>query len=200
MENDVRLAAAGDLAAFEKIYHTYYRRVFSRCLRMTRSVSESEDLTQDIFVQLFRKLKTFRGESSFTTWLHRLTINVVLMHFRKTSRRLEQASEDIELASEPVQTRGSWTRLQVMDRLSLDEAIRQLAPGYRAVLVLHDVEGYEHKEIAEIIGCSEGTSKSQLHKARMRLRQFLTKRPAAQQDCPETSLRSLQMNAQPTTC
>jgi RNA polymerase sigma-70 factor (ECF subfamily) len=200
MEEDVRLAAAGDLAAFENIYRTYYRRVFSRCLRMTRNVSESEDLTQDIFVQLFRKLKTFRGESSFTTWLHRLTINVVLMHFRKTARRLERATEDIELSSEPVLTKGSWTRLPVMDRLSLEEVIRQLSPGYRAVLILHDVEGYEHKEIAQILGCSEGTSKSQLHKARMRLRSFLTKRPAIEHDCADASLRSLPMNAQLTAC
>src|SRR5689334_6802456 len=96
MERDVQLAASGDMAAFERLYQTYYRRVFSRCLRMTRNVSDSEDLTQDIFVHLFRTLKSFRGESTFSTWLHRLTVNAVLMHFRKQTRKLDKAVEDIE--------------------------------------------------------------------------------------------------------
>ena len=173
---NVQRAAAGDIAAFEDIYRTYYRRVYSRCLRMTRSVPEAEDLTQDVFVQLFRKLKTFRGESSFSTWLHRITVNAVLMHFRKPVTKMEQTTEDGADPNELLNERQGFIRTSVVDRISLDEAIQQLAPGYRAVFILHDVEGYEHSEIGEILGCSAGTSKSQLHKARIRLRQALRKR------------------------
>jgi RNA polymerase sigma-70 factor (ECF subfamily) len=175
-EENVRLAAAGDLKAFEDIYKTYHRRVYSRCLRMTRNVSEAEDLTQDVFVQLFRKLKTFRGESSFSTWLHRMTVNAVLMHFRKPVVKSEQTTYDGDDQHETLsgsQTAGTFS---VVDRISLDEALAKLAPGYRAVFILHDVEGYEHSQIGEILGCSVGTSKSQLHKARLRLRTLLRKR------------------------
>jgi RNA polymerase sigma-70 factor (ECF subfamily) len=174
-EENVRRAAAGDLKAFEDIYRTYYRRVYSRCLRMTRNVTEAEDLTQDVFVQLFRKLKTFRGESSFSTWLHRMTVNAVLMHFRKPIVKFEQTTEDGVDPYELLGERGS-TKSTIVDRISLDEALAQLAPGYRAVFILHDLEGYEHTQIGEILGCSAGTSKSQLHKARMRLRNLLRKR------------------------
>ena len=172
----VQLAAQGDVAAFEEIYRSHHRRVFNQCLRMTRNVSEAEDLTQDVFLQLYRKLKTFRGESAFTTWLHRLTMNVVLMHFRKTSVRPDQRSdripEQLELAS-----RGAGSESSViLNRIYLDEALQQLSPGYRAVLILHDVEGYEHNQIGEILGCAVGTSKSQLHKARKKLRRLLKKR------------------------
>ena len=176
-EENVRLAAAGDLKAFEDIYKTYHRRVYSRCLRMTRNVSEAEDLTQDVFVQLFRKLKTFRGESSFSTWLHRMTVNAVLMHFRKPVVKSEQTTYDGDDDQHEIlsgrQTAGTFS---VLDRISLDEALAKLAPGYRAVFILHDVEGYEHSQIGEILGCSVGTSKSQLHKARLRLRTLLRKR------------------------
>jgi len=172
----VQLAAQGDVAAFEEIYRSHHRRVFNQCLRMTRNVSEAEDLTQDVFLQLYRKLKTFRGESAFTTWLHRLTMNVVLMHFRKTAVRPDQRSdripEQLELAS-----RGAGSESSViLNRIYLDEALQQLSPGYRAVLILHDVEGYEHNQIGEILGCAVGTSKSQLHKARKKLRRLLKKR------------------------
>jgi RNA polymerase sigma-70 factor (ECF subfamily) len=175
-EENVRLAAAGDLKAFEDIYRTYHRRVYSRCLRMTRNVSEAEDLTQDVFVQLFRKLKTFRGESSFSTWLHRMTVNAVLMHFRKPVVKSEQTTYDSDDQHEIFSGRQTAGTFSVLDRISLDEALAQLAPGYRAVFILHDVEGYEHSQIGEILGCSVGTSKSQLHKARLRLRTLLRKR------------------------
>jgi RNA polymerase sigma-70 factor, ECF subfamily len=171
---DVQLAAAGDMAAFEKIYRTYHRRVYSQCLRMTRSVAEAEDLTQEVFIQVFRKLKTFRGESLFTTWLHRLTVNAVLMQFRKNAVRLERTTEDVDEVYEFVSEPGNST--SIIDRISLDEAIRQLSPGYRAVFILHDVEGYEHHQIGEILGCAVGTSKSQLHKARLKLRRLLGRR------------------------
>jgi RNA polymerase sigma-70 factor, ECF subfamily len=135
---------------------------------MTRSVSEAEDLTQDVFVQVFRKLKTFRGESSFSTWLHRLTVNTVLMHFRKPRLRHEQTSLDAAAPDQFVSGNESFNKPSIVDRISLNEAIRQLSPGYRAVLILHDVEGYERSEISEMLGCAVGTSKSRLHKARMK--------------------------------
>jgi RNA polymerase sigma-70 factor, ECF subfamily len=175
-EENVRLAAAGDLKAFEDIYRAYHRRVYSRCLRMTRNVSEAEDLTQEVFVQLFRKLKTFRGESSFSTWLHRMTVNAVLMHFRKPVVRAEQTTYDGDDQHELLSSRLTASPSSVVDRISLDEALAKLAPGYRAVFILHDVEGYEHSQIGEILSCSVGTSKSQLHKARLRLRTLLRKR------------------------
>jgi RNA polymerase sigma-70 factor (ECF subfamily) len=162
----VQLAANGDAAAFEELYRRHYRRVYSLCFRLTYSASDAEDLTQNVFIQLFRKLNTFRGASSFTTWLHRLTVNEVLMHFRKTTVRRERTTEDDTTPTQIV-------RMSVVDRIALDEAIRQLSPGYRAVLILHDVEGYEHEEIGKILGCAVGTSKSQLHKARMKLRRLL---------------------------
>ena len=173
VDRDVQLAAAGDLTAFEELYRRNRRRVYSLCLRMTRNVSEAEDLTQDVFVQLFRKLNSFRGESSFATWLHRLTVNEVLMHFRKSVVRRERTTDDGTLPTDALSATYRATPLSQLDRASLDEAIAQLSPGYRAVFILHDVEGYEHNEISQILGCAVGTSKSQLHKARMKLREAL---------------------------
>jgi len=172
----VQLAAAGDMAAFEDLYRTYKSRVYSQCLRMTRNIGEAEDLTQEIFIQLYRKLKTFRGESLFTTWLHRLTSNAVLMHFRKVAARPERTTDDGEVMSElPVGSEWSNTT-SLVDRIALNQALQQLSPGYRAVFILHDVEGYEHHQISEILGCAVGTSKSQLHKARLKLRRLLRRR------------------------
>ena len=161
------------MAAFEEVYRTYHRRVYTHCLRMTRSVAEAEDLTQEVFIQLYRKLKTFRGDSLFTTWLHRLTTNAVLMHFRKIAARPEQATDDAEALNGFVSGTQHQNSGSLIDRIALDEAIRQLSPGYRAVFILHDMEGYEHNQISKILGCAVGTSKSQLHKARMKLRRLL---------------------------
>jgi len=172
-DRNVQLAATGDVAAFEEVYRTYHRRVYAQCLRMTRSVAEAEDLTQEVFIQLYRKLKTFRGDSLFTTWLHRLTTNAVLMHFRKVAARPEQTAEDAETLNGFA---GGTPGGSLVDRIALDEAIRQLSPGYRAVFILHDIEGYEHHQISQMLGCAVGTSKSQLHKARMRLRELLNKK------------------------
>lgn len=169
-------AASGDMDAFEMLYERHYRRVYSLCLRMVANVTEAEDLTQEVFIHLFRKLGSFRGDSAFTTWLHRLTVNHVLMHFRRRGVRLEKTTEEgevpdqIELGTERPET------MPVVDRIALDNAIAQLPPGYRSVFVLHDVEGYEHEEVADMLGVSVGTSKSQLHKARLRLRDLLRKR------------------------
>ena len=166
-------AAVGDLSAFEELYERHNRRVYSLCLRMTQNAAEAEDLAQEAFIQLFRKIGSFRGESAFTTWLHRLTVNQVLMHFRKKGVRLEQTTDDGETPVQVVLGTQNPNQMPVVDRIALDRAIGQLPPGYRTVFVLHDVEGHEHEEIARLLGCSVGTSKSQLHKARMKLRGLL---------------------------
>jgi RNA polymerase sigma-70 factor (ECF subfamily) len=166
-------AAAGDMEAFEELYGRHNRRVYSLCLRMTQNASEAEDLAQEVFIQLFRKIGSFRGESAFTTWLHRLTVNQVLMHFRKRSVKLEQTTEEGETPVQIVKGTENPNQMPVVDRIALDKAIEQLPPGYRTVFTLHDIEGHEHEEIARMLGCSVGTSKSQLHKARMKLRQLL---------------------------
>ena len=162
-----------DLEPFEELFKLHYRKVYAVCLRMTGNTAEAEDLSQEVFVQVFRKLDTFRGESAFTTWLHRLTVNHVLMHFRKNRRRKEQLTKDGELPPQVMKAGNVLTSFPILDRLALDEAIIKLAPGYRAVFILHDVEGLQHIEIANILGCSVGTSKSQLHKARMKMRCLL---------------------------
>ncbi len=145
---------------------------------MVSNTAEAEDLTQEAFLQLFRKISTFRGESAFSTWLHRMAVNVVLMRLRRktgSESSLEELTEPDEESGGPRKDFGAPDlRLSgSIDRVNLDRAVEQLPPGYRAVFVLHDVQGYEHNEIAEIMGCSIGNSKSQLHKARMRLREML---------------------------
>jgi RNA polymerase sigma-70 factor (ECF subfamily) len=173
---DAQLAATGDMEAFETIYRRYHGRVYTLCLRMIRNTTQAEDLTQEVFIQLFRKINTFRGDSSFTTWLHRLTVNIVLMHLRKPNVKSEQTTEDGTLPVRMVSGTENPSRMAVIDRISLDHAISQLAPGYRVVFILHDVEGYEHEQISRMLGCAVGTSKSQLHKARLKLRKLLTAR------------------------
>ena len=170
-----RAAAAGDTAAFEKLYVQHHRRVYSLCLRMLGSDGQAEDLTQEVFLQVFRKLGGFRGDSAFTTWLHRLTVNQVLMHFRKRGVKLEHTSEEGDFTNVVETPLQSTRRISMVDRLALEKAVGELPPGYRTVFVLHDVEGYDHEEISDILQVSVGTSKSQLHKARMRLRQLLSK-------------------------
>jgi RNA polymerase sigma-70 factor (ECF subfamily) len=166
-------ASSGDMSAFEALYSRHHRRVYSLCLRMTQNVAEAEDLTQEVFIQLHRKAGSFRGESQFTTWLHRLTVNQVLMHFRRRGARAEQTTDEGEVPVQVVMGTEDPNRMPVVDRIALDKAVGALPPGYRAVFVLHDVEGHEHEEVARMLGCSVGTSKSQLHKARMKLRGLL---------------------------
>jgi len=166
----VQLAAHGNLAAFENIYQRYHRRAYSICLRMTQSTAEAEDLTQEVFIQLFRKMGSFRGESAFSTWLHRLTVNQVVLHFRRRGVQVEQTTDAGKVPAQTVPGTENFSRMPVLDRIALDNAIAQLPPGYRTVFVLHDVEGFEHEEIARMLGLSIGTSKSQLHKARLKLR------------------------------
>ncbi|HWP42609.1 MAG TPA: RNA polymerase sigma factor [Blastocatellia bacterium] len=171
-----RAAASGDSEAFERLYEQHHRRVFSLCLRMLGNATQAEDLTQEVFLQVFRKLKSFRGDSAFTTWLHRLTVNQVLMHYRKRGVKLEHTSDEGDFANVVETPLQSTRRISMVERLALEKAISELPPGYRTVFVLHDVEGYEHEEIADMLDISIGTSKSQLHKARMRLRELLSKK------------------------
>jgi len=174
----IRLAQAGDGAAFDFLYHLHSRRVYALCLRMVGNPADAEDLMQEAFLQLFRKIGTFRGESAFSTWLHRMTVNVVLMRLRKKSlpaASLEETTEPDEETGGPRKDIGApdLGLSGAVDRVNLERSIEKLPPGYRTVFVLHDVQGYEHNEIAEIMGCSVGNSKSQLHKARTRLRELL---------------------------
>ena len=166
-------AAEGDMQAFEELFRQHRRLVYGLCLRMTQDVAEAEDVTQEVFVLLFRKIGGFRGEANFTTWLHRLTVNQVLMRFRKNKSRREDALEDDGLRPHESARPTSPMASQVIDRITLESAIAKLPPGYRAAFILHDIEGYGHEEVARILGCAVGTSKSQLHKARTKLRKLL---------------------------
>ena len=172
----IERAQHGDAEAFEVLYNLHKRRVYSLCLRMTANTAEAEDLAQEAFLQLFRKIGTFRGESAFSTWLHRMAVNVVLMRLRKKGLPVVPLEDTLETEEEaPKKELGAPDAVLAgsIDRLQLERAIAALPPGYRMIFVLHDVEGYEHNEIAGIAGCSIGNSKSQLHKARMKLREIL---------------------------
>lgn len=172
-----RGAARGDAAAFEELYRLHHRRVYTLCLRMTQNEAEAEDITQDVFIVLLHKAGDYRAEASFTTWLHRMTVNQVLMHFRrKKAKREEQVEDDPEESGASHRTAGSRPA-QLIDRITLEDALSRLPPGYRAAFVLHDIEGFEHEEVAKLLGCAVGTSKSQLHKARTKLRKLLKGRP-----------------------
>lgn len=171
------LAQAGDHLAFAQVYALHKRRIYSLCLRMVGNVAEAEDLTQETFLQLHRKLSTFRGDSAFSTWLHRLTINLVLMQLRRKGLQVISLDEAMEPTPDegPGRSFGA-TDLRLsgaIDRMTLERAIADLPAGYRLIFILHDVEGYEHNEIATMLDCSIGNSKSQLHKARLRLRELL---------------------------
>jgi RNA polymerase sigma-70 factor (ECF subfamily) len=174
----IRLAAKGNAEAFALLYRRHSNRVYGLCLRMIGNAEEAEDVTQEAFMQVFRKIGTFRGEASFSTWLHRLTVNAVLMRLRK-KRRVEISIDDATRCNEqdplpPPQLSTQDLNLQgVFDRVNLGKAIEELPDGYRQIFILHDVEGYEHNEIATLLGCSIGNSKSQLFKARQKLRWLL---------------------------
>jgi len=173
----VRRAQRGDEAAFEQLFETHKRRVYAICLRATRSAADAEDLTQDAFLKVFKGIAGFRGESTFSTWLHRLVMNEVLMHLRK--RRMTQLSIDEEFTN----VQGELVKMEYgkadgrlsgcVDRITLNRALAQLPSGYRTAFLLYDVEGYKHNEIARMMNWSVGNSKSQLFKARRKLRAWL---------------------------
>ena len=168
-------AIKGEEGAFAELFETHKNHVYSLCLRMTGNVAEAEDLTQDAFIQVFRKLATFRGDSALSTWIYRVAVNTALMHFRKKALRqvsLDQrpspdAKEKVDLCQDDGRLRGT------VDRIALIRAIGELPQGYRTIFLLHDVEGYGHQEIARLLKCSVGNSKSQLHKARLKIRESL---------------------------
>lgn len=177
----VKRAQEGDSDAFGALFEAHRSRIYSVCLRMTSNAAEAEDLTQDAFLQAFRKIAKFRGDSAFSTWLHRIAVNTVLMHFRKNS--LSQISLDEPYSD----SEGSKIRREYgtrdkglagcVDRVALARAMKDLPPGYRTIFLLHEVEGYEHQEIAEMLSCSVGNSKSQLYKAKLRFRELLAPAP-----------------------
>jgi RNA polymerase sigma-70 factor, ECF subfamily len=174
----IHLAQQGDAAAFEQLYQSHSRRVYALCLRMVGNSAEAEDLTQEAFLQTYRKIQTFRGESSFSTWLHRVTANIVLMKLRRRKHAEVSLEENTENNEESHSPRNEFGRADLqltgsIDRINLQRAIDQLPPGFKSIFVLHDIHGYKHNEIAGILGCSTGNSKSQLHKARTRLRALL---------------------------
>src|ERR1700722_18210731 len=177
----IRRAQEGDADAFATLFHAHKARIYSVCLRMTNNAAEAEDLTQDAFLQVFRKIATFRGDSAFSTWLHRIAVNTVLMHFRKKSLNQVPLDEPYSNSDGAKIRREYGTRdnhlAGCVDRVALARAIKELPHGYRTIFLLHEIEGYEHQEIAEILGCSVGNSKSQLHKAKLRIREFLAHSP-----------------------
>ena len=181
----IRMAQQGNADAFATLFNTHKAKVYSICLRMTGNTAEAEDLTQDAFLQVFRKLAGFRGDSALSTWLYRVTVNTVLMHFRK--KGLRQVSLD-EPVSRPA---GSIKRehgkiddrlSSSADRIDITRAMKELPTGYRTIFMLHEVDGYEHHEIAGLLRCSIGNSKSQLHKAKTRMRELLRVNRFAQAD------------------
>jgi RNA polymerase sigma factor (sigma-70 family) len=173
---DIALAAAGDRRAFERVYRAHVDRVYSICVRMTADRVMAEELTQDTFVRAWEKLNLFRGESSFATWIHRLAVNVVL-NARKSDSRLrrrvpvstDEREDDtgVEAPAPMTFAPGEW--------MDIEQAIARLPTGARRVFVLHDVEGYRHEEIGEMLGITAGGSKAQLHRARMLLREALNR-------------------------
>jgi len=187
----VEAAKQGSAEAFEFLYHAHKRRIYSLCLRMTGNQAEAEDLTQEAFLQVFRKIGTFRGEAAFSTWMHRLAVNLVLMRLRKKGVSTLSLEEPVESDSGESRKRDvgapDIALIGSVDRVTLERAMQALPAGYRKIFYLHDVEGYEHQEIAELIGCSVGNSKSQLHKARMKLRDLLGRKssPANGDEVPE---------------
>lgn len=187
-ENTLGRAQAGDHHAFAQLYSKHAKHIKSVCLRMVGNIAEAEDLTQETFLQLHRKFSTYRGDSAFSTWLHRVAVNVVLMYMRKkrlSLTSLEEVTQPKE--EEPGRSFGrpDLSLTGVVDRLALQQAAAELPKGYKLIFILHDVEGYEHKEIAGMLECSIGNSKSQLHKARRRLRDALgTPSPMRDKDDP----------------
>lgn len=166
----------GDEEAFKELYDKHHHRVYSICLRILHNPHQSEDLTQDVFIQLHKKISTYRGEAAFTTWLHRMTVNQVLMYFRKRIVKYERLTENGVIIEPPVVNLWEALKAPINDRIALKQAIDKLPDGYKKVLILHDVDGYEHEQIARMLGCSIGTSKSQLHKARLKMQKLLGKK------------------------
>ncbi len=188
----VRSALEGNEDAFATLFNAHRTKVYSLCLRMTSNTAEAEDLTQDAFLQVFRKLGTFRGDSALSTWLYRVAVNTVLMHFRKKGLRQVSLEEPANReAGAPKREHGKTDeRLSTsVDRIALTRAMKELPVGYRTIFLMHEVKGYEHHEIARLLRCSVGNSKSQLHKAKARMRELLG------MQTPQDTSRAAKQNA-----
>lgn len=176
----LRLAQQGNAAAFEFLFRRHRKRVYALCLRMVKDPSQAEDLTQETFLAVLRGIRDFHGQSAFTTWLHQVTRNTVLMCFRKQRIKetsLEEAGKSDGGDGRAPQELGALDRSleATADRLALQTAVSKLSRGFRTALILHDLHGYEHREVAAMLGYAAGTSKSQLHKARLRVSELLRK-------------------------
>lgn len=185
----IRMAQRGDEGAFERLYRLHSARVYALCMRMLRNPDEAEDSTQEVFLHVFRKIQGFRGASAFSTWLHRVAVNTVLMRIRGSKQDKAALVENTEGTDEngnPMARRELGApdlHLEgYIDRVALENAIKQLPPRCKLMFVLYDIQGYAHGEIARLLGCSVGNAKSQLHKARARLRKLL--RPKTDNDEP----------------
>ena len=195
----IHRAQRRDASAFEWLYKAHSRRVYALCLRMLGNASEAEDLTQEAFLQLFRKIHTFRGESAFSTWLHRIAANLVLMRLRRKMPREVSLEGSMEFREENGQTSKEAGQADLsltgsIDRVCLENAIEQLPAGYRMAIELHDIQGYKHTEIAKMMECSVGTSKAQLHRARKKLRELLREK-FAWQWFPQTERNQLSLSS-----
>jgi RNA polymerase sigma-70 factor, ECF subfamily len=203
----VQRARSGDEEAFAALFQSHKKRVYSVCLLMTKDIAEAEDLTQEAFLQVFRTVGSFRGESAFSTWLYRVAVNTVLMKLRR------RKSPPIVSLDEPVSSETPSLRRDVgradlnlngaVDRITLRRAMQKLPEGCRQIFALHEVEGYQHHEIAEMLDCSVGNSKSQLHKAKMKMRDLLFpkrrvhRRPAANHASNAPALGQAKKTPQP---
>jgi RNA polymerase sigma-70 factor (ECF subfamily) len=165
----------GDTEAFEELYRQHSGRLFNLASRMAGSAQEAEDLLQEVFLHAYRKLGSFRGDSSLGTWLYRLGMNHCLDYLRGRQARMSQATDSLDEEGAAELSSPSPRTPVAVNRVDLERAIGRLPDGCRAAFLLHDVEGFEHHEVASILGVSEGTSKSQVHKARMKLRAMLTR-------------------------
>jgi RNA polymerase sigma-70 factor (ECF subfamily) len=173
----VRKALGGDADAFATLFQLHKGRVYAICLRMTNNPADADDLTQEAFIQAFRKLGTFRGESALSTWLHRVAVNTALMHFRRhpTHKYTMESCADPEAGKREIGRQDDRLR-HSLDRIALTRALETLPSGYRTIFELHEIGGYGHREIARILRCSVGNSKSQLHKAKQKIRECLVAR------------------------
>src|SRR4051794_38109406 len=181
-ETDLALVARcreGDLAAFEELYRIHAGRVYSLAMRMLGNPADAEDLLQEIFLSAHRKLESFRGESALGTWLYRLAMNQILDHVRSRAARTGQLTDGLDDATVLADSMGHRLADRAIDRIDLERALAELPEGCRAAFVLHDVEGLEHREVSDVLGIAEGTSKSQVHKARLRLRGLLRRKASS---------------------
>jgi RNA polymerase sigma-70 factor, ECF subfamily len=169
----VQRCRQGELGAFEELYRAHAGRIYGLAMRMLGNAADAEDLLQEIFLAAHRKLETFRGEAALGTWLYRLATNQILDHVRSRAARTGQLTDGLDDASLLPDAMGHRLGDRAIDRVDLERALAQLPEGCRAAFVLHDIEGLEHQEVADVLGIAEGTSKSQVHKARLRLRGLL---------------------------